>query len=136
MAPQVWIAPGHSFDGATLDLLPAIGIDRVSDGLFFWPHTDRGGLLWVPQQIWRFRRVPFGLWTVCLHPNRWDEGDIQRFDRDIAAYARNIIGFDEVVHKRWSAPPIGVENLLLPIMRRCMRWKTGGWGRRAPGESQ
>jgi hypothetical protein len=93
-------------------------------------------LLWVPQQIWRFRRVPFGLWTVCLHPNRWDEGDIERFDRDVAAYARNIIGFDEVVRKRWSAPPIGVENVLLPIMRRCMRWKTDGWGRRAPGESQ
>jgi hypothetical protein len=32
------------------------------------PHRDRKGMFWVPQQLWKFRKAPFGVWTVCIHP--------------------------------------------------------------------
>jgi len=59
--PRVWIAPGHSFDQTTVTILKDIGISCISDGLFVWPRTDRGGSLWIPQQLWRFRALPFGV---------------------------------------------------------------------------
>ena len=33
----------------------------------------RLGATWIPQQIWRFRPMPTGVWTVCLHGNTLTE---------------------------------------------------------------
>lgn len=37
-----------------------------------YPYRDARGIMWVPQQLWRFRKMLFGIWTICLHVNRWD----------------------------------------------------------------
>ena len=84
--PQVWIAPAHSFDGHTLSSLARIGLSTVSDGLAVAPHTDHRGIFWVPQQLWRFRWRPFGVWTVCYHHNRWRKHEMERFCADIRRY--------------------------------------------------
>lgn len=87
---DLWIAPSHSFDRATLQALTEAGVDTVSDGFFLYPHTDRSGLKWLPQQLWDFRPVPFGTWTVCLHCNDWDDVRLNKFRRDIATYRKQI----------------------------------------------
>ena len=33
-----------------------------------YPYRDKQGTFWVPQQLWKFRTAPFGVWTVCIHP--------------------------------------------------------------------
>jgi predicted deacetylase len=88
--PDVWIAPAHSFDWNTVAALQKFGITTISDGFATAPHTDSRGLLWVPQQLWRFRWRPFGVWTVCYHHNRWTDGQFTQFERDISA-RRNAI---------------------------------------------
>ena len=95
--PEVWIAPGHSFDHITVDLLRELGLRRISDGPFLFPRLDSKGMLWVPQQLWRFRPMPLGVWTVCTHINAWDSTDIARFERDIEKYRAYISSFPEVV---------------------------------------
>ena len=84
--PQVWIAPAHSFDANTLAALQEVDITTISDGFATAPHTDSRGFLWVPQQLWRFRWRPFGVWTVCYHHNRWSQPQFAQFLRDLAAY--------------------------------------------------
>jgi predicted deacetylase len=84
--PQLWIAPAHSFDSTTVDCLHRLGIKVISDGLAIAPHTDANGILWIPQQLWRFRRRPFGVWTVCFHHNRWSDGQFEQFRRDVERY--------------------------------------------------
>ena len=32
------------------------------------------GLRWV-QQLWKFYNIPFGVWTICIHPNYMKEKD-------------------------------------------------------------
>jgi peptidoglycan/xylan/chitin deacetylase (PgdA/CDA1 family) len=98
--PDVWIAPGHSFDATTVSALRDLGIDAISDGFFLSAHRDDKGMLWVPQQIWSFRYRPFGLWTVCYHHNDWSAGDLKRFAADVAAYRARITSFAEIA----SAP--------------------------------
>ena len=90
--PELWIAPSHSFDETTLDLLAGMGMDTVSDGFAFHPWVDARGLLWIPQQMWRFRPLPFGAWTVCYHHNRWRAAELDRFRRDLETYAGRITG--------------------------------------------
>jgi predicted deacetylase len=97
LTPRVWVAPGHSFDDVTLDLLPDVGIEVVSDGAALLPHRDRRGLVWLPQQSERFMGAPAGVWTVCLHVNRWDERRVARLAADLERHRRRLTHVDEVV---------------------------------------
>ncbi|HEX8948305.1 MAG TPA: DUF2334 domain-containing protein [Dissulfurispiraceae bacterium] len=96
IAPEAWIAPSHSFDEATVEALAGLGIRSISDGLFLSPHIDSFGMLWVPQQLWRFYPMPFGLWTVCFHHNTWKHGNIEYFRRKVKQYRDAICSFHEV----------------------------------------
>jgi predicted deacetylase len=94
--PKVWIAPGHSFDWNTVEALKKVGIVTISDGFALAPHTDSRGVFWIPQQLWKFRWRPFGLWTVCCHPNSWTEQNISQFRQAIREYRPDITDFSTV----------------------------------------
>ncbi len=93
LTPKVWVAPGHAFDETTVKLLPEFGIHIVSDG-FYWRSVQRDGCAWLPQQLWRFRTLPFGLWTVCLHVNSWKDDTLNQFGRSLDRFAPRIIDVD------------------------------------------
>jgi predicted deacetylase len=65
---DVWVAPAHSFDANTIKALASLGVRTISDGMCLYPHRDSQDVFWVPQQLWRFRKAPFGVWTICIHP--------------------------------------------------------------------
>jgi len=97
LEPSVWVAPGHSFDRTTLNVLSEAGLRIVSDGLTILPYEDERGIFWIPQQMWRFRKVPFGVWTICLHHNFWGGRAIDRFRRQLNQCRNQISSFAEVV---------------------------------------
>ncbi len=97
IAPQLWAAPWHSFDEKTLQVLRDFNLKIVSDGMFFWPKQDRNGTFWVPQQLDDFRRLPFGVFTVCFHVNEWDEAALQSFEKNLIAYHAQIATLDEIL---------------------------------------
>jgi hypothetical protein len=59
---------------ATHKALVSLGIHTVSDGFSPYPHRDHQGVLWIPQQLWRLRPVPSGVWTLCLPLQDEDDG--------------------------------------------------------------
>jgi predicted deacetylase len=77
--PTIWVAPAHSFDKYTIRALSRAGIGMISDGFALWPYRDENGMQWIPQQVWRFRKLPAGVWTICYHTNDWKRIDIDRF---------------------------------------------------------
>jgi predicted deacetylase len=95
--PDVWVAPAHSFDENTVKALVSLGIRTVSDGMSLYPYRDSRGVLWVPQQLWRFRTAPFGVWTVCIHPREglWIRPDY--FRQCIRQHRKSITDFATVV---------------------------------------
>lgn len=129
---DAWIAPGHSFDAATLDLLPGVGIDCVSDGYALAPYLDKG-IAWVPQQIGRFIDLPFGDWTVCLHINSWGDADIAAFAGDITAFRKRIVGLEDFratarARRRNMADrafEAGMRLLQLPRRQRAVGYHVG-----------
>jgi predicted deacetylase len=90
VTPNLWIAPAHSFDKATVKILHKYGIRCISDGYFLLPHVDTQGVMWLPQQLWRFKGRPCGLWTVCFHHNGWNTSEIERLKQDITRYKNSI----------------------------------------------
>lgn len=104
--PQLWVAPAHSFDAATLRALREIGLTTISDGFFPRPIIDQEGFIWIPQQLWRFRASMPGTWTVCLHINSWSQSDIDRFSSDVSAFREKLTNVDEILERAIRRPSI------------------------------
>lgn len=100
---DAWVAPAHSFDQVTVRLLLQAGIDVISDG-FFRRVVRHFGATWVPQQLWRFRNMPLGLWTVCYHHNNLTEAGLFQLSSDIERYSDRIVGVEQVARRGPAAP--------------------------------
>jgi predicted deacetylase len=99
VTPSVWVAPSHAFDINTLEALKhATPIRLISDGIAFYPFTE-DNLTFVPQQLWWPKWRPFGVWTICLHPENMTEADIGKLEATLSHYPfRNrFINMDEAL---------------------------------------
>lgn len=123
---ETWVAPGHTFDAATLEVLDEVGITRISDGFFLFPHCDKFGRFWMPQQAWRFRRVPLGVWTVCCHTNSWTEAQVRAFGVALGQYKAQLKTWGEIELKYGQRRRSGLDLCFQFIYRRLMVYLAGG----------
>ncbi len=137
VTPRVWIAPGHSFDDGTVAALAAVDIDTISDGLFAFPHRDADGVLWVPQQLWSFRPLPLGVWTVCLHPNRWTKARLDGFRRNLDRFGPRISDLETVASRYGTRPRGRLDPVVSTLVQGAVRAKarSSSWRRRALSSS-
>jgi hypothetical protein len=97
---RLWIAPAHTFDETTLQILKELDVKTISDGISFRPYIDPNGLTWVPVQVARFRSIySFCICTVCLHHNQWTWRELNRFRHDIARFLPHIKSLDDVLSR-------------------------------------
>jgi predicted deacetylase len=94
--PALFMAPCHSFDEETLRALrDETPIRLITDGLATTPFEDLG-FVWIPQQLWRLRSLPAGLWTVCLHPNTMTVADVHALGNDLKAFRDRVTSVDRL----------------------------------------
>jgi predicted deacetylase len=123
---DAWIAPAHAFDTNTVKALLDLNINIISDG-YYWRPVKRLDALWVPQQLWRFRKMPFGLWTVCLHHNGYSEKDLKKLELNIEEFASSITSFDQAI-RDYSASEINVlDKAMEKYWQYVLRFKTKLW---------
>ncbi len=94
---DAWIAPSHSFDKITVEILAELGITVISDGLHCFPFTDALGITWIPQQLWNFAPQSAGIWTVCYHHNNWTAQMVSEFTENLEHYAADITDVTTVI---------------------------------------
>jgi predicted deacetylase len=93
--PRIWVAPRHGFDMNTLAALRRVGIKRLSDGFTRVPFK-RGGLIWIPQQLWGPEKKSKGLWTICVHPNTAGNDQVRELRAFLGKYAAQFTSVDRV----------------------------------------
>lgn len=123
VTPKMWTAPSHSFDATTIRALRSVGLLCINEGFYLYPHVDPDGMLWVPHQLWRFHRMPVGVWTVGFHFNLWMDHDLASFAADMRDYRDRIVDFGTVVSRhagRRSNPlePLGSHAYLAAVRLR------------------
>lgn len=91
---DAFMAPAHSFDNLTIECLLANGINTVTDGYGLYPYYYRG-ILFVPQLLSRPRKMPFGVFTWCMHPNTMSKDSIRDIEKFIKNNKGDIITFQE-----------------------------------------
>lgn len=65
---DIFMPPAHSYDSTTLRVLKDLGFNYVTDGYSVLPYNYYG-LRFIPCQMAIPRRIPFGLYTICIHSN-------------------------------------------------------------------
>ena len=115
--PTAWIAPSHSFDKNTLKALKkTTPIRVVSDSIACYPYSYED-LVFIPQQLWWPKWRPFGVWTVCLHPNSMSFEEISSLEQILCSqyFSENMISIpDALQEKKFFG--------LCSIFYRCMFW--------------
>ena len=94
--PEVFFAPGHTFDANTLRALKLeSGIrvisDTVANDIYF-----RDGFHFIPQQSGRVRKLPFRVVTFCYHPNTMSDSDFELLEVFIRDNLDNFGSFDDI----------------------------------------
>lgn len=120
--PDGWVAPGHSFDATTVRVLLELGIDVISDGFYRRP-VKRLGATWIPQQIWRFRRMPPGVWTICLHGNTLTEPAFEALKADLVRFAPQITSVRAVLRDAPALRCGPLDQALMHAWRASLRLK-------------
>jgi hypothetical protein len=93
---EIFFAPSHSLDLNTLKAIRSESlINIISDGFAFNTYYENN-FYWIPQQFWRFRKMPFGTWTVCIHPNTMSEGEFNSVRSFIEHNASNFVGLSNL----------------------------------------
>lgn len=95
--PEVWVAPAHSFDANTVEVLLSMGVRVINDGYALYPYADERGMVWIPQQVGRFRNLPVGIWTICFHFNRWKDDDLKQFRADLQRFRPHVLSVSDVL---------------------------------------
>jgi hypothetical protein len=114
---NIWVAPSHSFDKITLKVLKDItSINIISDGIALFPFK-KYGFKWIPQQFWRFRKMPFGIWTGCFHPNEMKEEDFKELEKFIKKNYKNFIDINKLKYKKTCVINIIFKNFYLFVKR-------------------
>jgi len=126
LSPRLWSAPWHSFDRNTLAALKEEGITVLSDGFARAPVL-RGGLVWIPQQLWAPVPMRNGLWTICLHPNTMESAEMSELQSFLRAHAGQFTSVDRALKENAATPAGSVETLreqgMLWRIRASRAWR-------------
>ena len=125
--PQVWVAPRHGFDRATLDALWEEGIDVVSDGFARAPYRW-AGFTWVPQQLWGPAPRTSGLWTICIHPSTAGDVEVKDLEDFLVRFRAQFTSVDRVLAE-WPVHERSLRDRAQQFLaiRRIKLSKTRAW---------
>lgn len=105
--PVAFMAPSHSFDRNTIEVLKECGIKAVTDGAGIFPYL-LDGVVFMPVPYSLFWNFPAGMYTICLHTNTMREKDFEKLERFLKKHASNCIAFEDAFlsvcekkQKRW-----------------------------------
>ncbi len=89
--PLMFMAPSHTFNKNTLKALElASEIKMITDGFSFRPFK-KNNFIFIPQQLWSVWKIPFGLYTICIHPTPMSTDQIHKFIDELERISTHII---------------------------------------------
>jgi len=100
--PRLWVAPRHGFDVGTLRALRNEGIGAISDGFARVPFM-RGGLTWIPQQLWAPVEKQCGVWTICIHSQTATDNAVDEIAAFVSEHAAQFTSVGAVLDEfQWK----------------------------------
>jgi predicted deacetylase len=118
--PRLWAAPRHGFDRHTLRALRREGIGVLTDGLARIPFR-RGGLIWIPQQLWAPVKKSSGVWTICIHSDTASTAAVDELRDFLRVNAAQFTSVDELLAE-YSPSRLGLQEKLYEAVQLLRAW--------------
>lgn len=117
---DAFMAPAHSYDRTTIACLKENSINVITDGYGLYPyyHDD---VLFIPQLFSKPRKMPFGVYTWCLHINTMTERELDDLEVFIDKNIKDIISFNDAEKYTKSSIHSKVQNLITQSAIRMIR---------------
>ena len=109
---DMFMAPSHSFDNITIECLEENNINTITDGYALYPYYDKE-MYFLPQLFSKPRKMPFGVYTWCLHPNSLSDEDINDIEKFIKSNKENIICFKDSYNYIKTSRVYTIQRILL-----------------------
>lgn len=117
---NMFMAPSHSFDKKTLKVLRESEFKFITDGYALFPYKSRG-ITFIPQLFSVPRKMPYGIYTWCLHLNTMTDKDIKRVENFIEENHKNIISVKESLKYKKNGLIFSVLNKVIGMTLRTLR---------------
>lgn len=114
--PEVFMAPGHTFDRNTLEALRKLGIKYITDGLTDEPYK-RFGMFFLPSKNSR-PKLRKGFDTICLHTNDMNEESFDELEIFLKNHSNQVVAFLDML--RSDYPSWGIKYLMQDRKNRMM----------------
>ncbi len=96
ISTDIFMAPGHSYDRATLRALRNCGYTRLTDGFGNGPYL-RNGMVFYPISFLKSRSLKKkrGVTTLVVHTNEMEEKHLEGYRRMFREQSRNMISYSD-----------------------------------------
>lgn len=108
----VFMAPSHSFDHITLQVLSDLDFRYLTDGYGLYPYK-MGALTAVPQLFSKPKHLGFGVYTICIHPNTITQSNIQNMLCFMRAHRKQFISFPDATAISCPLPGVAMISRLV-----------------------
>jgi predicted deacetylase len=118
-----FFAPNHTFDSRTIMALQEHDINVIIDGYGLAPYVSNG-TVFIPQLFYKLFALPFGIQTIQIHLNDYNEDDFKDLERFIRKNNSRIINYDEAISKTTNNHLALLTNRFLKHaieLARCIR---------------
>ena len=93
-----FFAPNHTYDKNTFIALINYRINEVIDGYGLMPYIEND-IKFIPQLFYKVFALPFGIQTLQIHLNYWEQKDFDNFEKFIKKHSNKIITYDQAIAK-------------------------------------
>jgi len=115
LACRTFMAPAHSYDENTLTALRSENMKIISDGKAFYPYS-KNGLIFIPQISSKFKPFPFGIITICIHPQYMNTEVFIQLRNFASIYRRQIVSIDyAIIYLNSMSPFLKRINAFSPL---------------------
>lgn len=117
---NMFMAPAHSFDENTVEVLKAQGFKYLTDGYGLFPYKFNN-ITFIPQLFSKPRKMPYGIYTWCLHLNNMSDEDIKDIESFIKKNYKKIINVEESMMYESNTTVQMIINKVIGIILKQLR---------------
>ena len=120
---NIFMAPAHSFDKATLEVLKEAGFQYITDGFGVNPYEWKG-LTFLPIAFQKNKDIEKedGYTTLVFHTNTMNEQDFLNFEKVLEKHKEDFISYEEYL----KVPAVKqtlvgrIKEYTMATMKRCL----------------
>ncbi len=120
IAYSAFMAPSHSYDLNTLKALKDVGIQIVTDGYALHPYS-MNNIQFIPQLFAMPRKMPFGFYTFCLHPNILNEYNFKKIENFLEHHSQSVVSLPGAVSMIRTNPVHSISKNVFGSLWRFLR---------------